>query len=183
VLPGSPGSGVQFVNKIVGGSIPAELIAAVESGVNDARLRGILAGYPIDDVSIELNDGSFREGPSPEAAFRIAGAQAFEAAAARAKPMVLEPMMRVRLVVPNEFRVDVLGGLSMRRGRVRSEEDLGGTATIVLALVPLAEMAGYAAELRDRTDGRGTFRTRFEHFEPAPLSVSEEIVARRAPRR
>ena len=136
----------------------------------------MLAGYPVDDVRIELYDGTYHEVDSSEMAFKIAGSMAFQDAA-KAKPVLLEPMMRVEVVVPKEHMGDVMGNLSSRRGHIQSQEDRGGTQ-IINAKVPLSEMFGYATDLRSRTQGRATYSMHFDRYEPAPSNVSEEVVAR-----
>jgi elongation factor G len=177
LLPLPPGTGYQFENRIVGGAIPKEYIKPIDQGIQEALTRGVLAGYPIDDVRIELYDGSFHEVDSSEMAFKIAGSMAFQDAAKKAKPVLLEPMMRVEVVVPKEHMGDVIGNLSGRRGHIQSQEDRGGTQ-IINARVPLSEMFGYATDLRSRTQGRATFSMHFDRYEPAPPNVSDEIVAR-----
>jgi elongation factor G len=166
-----------FENEIVGGSIPREYIRPVEDGIREALTRGVLAGYPIDDVRIELYDGSFHEVDSSEMAFKIAGSMAFQDAAKKARPVLLEPVVRVEVVVPKEYLGDVMGDLASRRGRIQSQDERGGTQ-IVNALVPLAEMFGYATDLRSRTQGRATYSMHFDRYEQAPQNVSEEVVAR-----
>jgi len=177
LYPGEPGSGYVFQNKISGGSIPKEFIKPIDEGIKEALTRGVLAGYPVDDVRIELYDGSYHDVDSSEMAFKIAGSMAFQDAAKKAKPVLLEPVMRVEVVVPKEHMGDVMGNLSSRRGAIQSQEDRGGTQ-IINARVPLAEMFGYATDLRSRTQGRATFSMHFDRYEPAPNHVSEEVVAR-----
>jgi elongation factor G len=177
LYPGEPGSGYVFDNQIRGGAIPKEYIKPVDEGIKEALTRGVLAGYPVDDVRIELYDGSFHEVDSSEMAFKIAGSMAFQDAAKKAKPVLLEPMMRVEVVVPKEHMGDVMGNLSSRRGHIQSQEDRGGTQ-IINARVPLSEMFGYATDLRSRTQGRATYSMHFDRYEPAPQNVSEEVVAR-----
>jgi elongation factor G len=177
VYPGEPGTGYVFENEIVGGSIPREYIKPIDEGIKEALTRGALAGYPIDDVRVELYDGSFHEVDSSEMAFKIAGSMAFQDAAKKAKPVLLEPVMRVEVVVPKEYMGDVMGDLSSRRGQIQSQEDRGGTQ-IITARVPLSEMFGYATDLRSRTQGRATYSMHFDRYEPAPRDVSEEVVAR-----
>jgi elongation factor G len=177
LYPGEPGSGYIFENEISGGSIPKEYIKPVDEGIKEALTRGVLAGYPIDDVRIELYDGSYHDVDSSEMAFKIAGSMAFQDAAKKAKPVLLEPIMRVEVVVPKEHMGDVIGNLSGRRGHIQSQEDRGGTQ-IINARVPLAEMFGYATDLRSRTQGRATYSMHFDRYEPAPNNVSEEVVAR-----
>ena len=177
LYPGEPGSGYIFENETVGGSIPKEYIKPVDQGIKEALTRGVLAGYPVDDVRIELYDGSFHEVDSSEMAFKIAGSMAFQDAAKKAKPVLLEPVMRVEVVVPKEHMGDVMGNLSSRRGQIQSQEDRGGTQ-IIQARVPLSEMFGYATDLRSRTQGRATYSMHFDRYEQAPSNVSEEVVAK-----
>src|SRR6516165_10585011 len=169
VYPGAPGTGYLFENRIVGGAIPKEYIKPVDEGIREALTRGVLAGYPIDDVRVELYDGSYHDVDSSEMAFQIA--------AKRAKPALLEPVMRVEVVVPKDYLGDVMGDLASRRGQIQSQEDRGGTQ-IIAARVPLSEMFGYATDLRSRTQGRATYSMHFERYEQAPQNVSEEVVAR-----
>jgi elongation factor G len=177
LFPGEPGTGFVFENEITGGAIPKEYIKPVEEGIREALTRGVLAGYPVDDVRIELYDGTYHEVDSSEMAFKIAGSMAFQDAAKKAKPVLLEPMMRVEVVVPKEHMGDVMGNLSSRRGHIQSQEDRGGTQ-IINARVPLSEMFGYATDLRSRTQGRATYSMHFDRYEQAPGNVSEEVVAR-----
>jgi elongation factor G len=177
LFPGEPGSGYVFENETTGGSIPREYIKPVDQGIREALTRGVLAGYPIDDVRIELYDGSYHEVDSSEMAFKIAGSMAFQDAAKKAKPVLLEPVMRVEVVVPKEHMGDVMGDLSSRRGQIQAQEDRGGTQ-IIQARVPLSEMFGYATDLRSRTQGRATYSMHFDRYEPAPQNVSEEVVAK-----
>jgi elongation factor G len=177
LFPGEPGTGYVFENKITGGAIPKEFIKPVDEGIKEALTRGVLAGYPVDDVRIELYDGSYHDVDSSEMAFKIAGSMAFQDAAKKAKPVLLEPVMRVEVVVPKEHMGDVMGNLSSRRGHIQSQEDRGGTQ-IINARVPLSEMFGYATDLRSRTQGRATYSMHFDRYEPAPSHVSDEVVAR-----
>ena len=177
LYPGEPGSGYIFENETTGGSIPREFIKPIDEGIKEALTRGVLAGYPIDDVRIELYDGSYHDVDSSEMAFKIAGSMAFQDAAKKARPVLLEPVMRVEVVVPKEHMGDVMGNLSSRRGQIQSQEDRGGTQ-IIQARVPLSEMFGYATDLRSRTQGRATYSMHFDRYEQAPNTVSEEVVAR-----
>jgi elongation factor G len=177
LFPGEPGTGYVFENEIVGGTIPREFIKPIDEGIKEALTRGVLAGYPIDDVKIELYDGSYHDVDSSEMAFKIAGSMAFQDAAKKAKPVLLEPVMRVEVVVPKDYMGDVMGDLASRRGRIQSQEDRGGTQ-IINARVPLSEMFGYATDLRSRTQGRATYSMHFDRYEQAPHNVSEEVVAR-----
>ena len=177
VVPAQPGHGFEFVNDIAGGAIPREFITPVEHGIRDAMTTGILAGYPIEDVSVSLYGGSYHPVDSSEMAFKLAGAMAFRAAAKKAGAVLLEPVMRIEVVVPEQYMGEIIGDLNTRRGRVRSMEARGGTQ-IVNARVPLAEMFGYATDLRSRTQGRATFSMHFDRYEQVPQAVSEEVVAR-----
>jgi len=177
VEPGEAGKGLEFVNRIVGGVVPKEYIPAVEKGVREAAESGVVAGYPVVDARVTLVDGSYHEVDSSEMAFKIAGSMAFKAACEAAGPILLEPIMAVEVVCPEEFMGEVIGDLSSRRGRIQQIE-ARGTTQVISARVPLAEMFGYATDLRSRTQGRATFTMQFDHYEPAPLSVSEEVVAR-----
>jgi elongation factor G len=177
LFPGEPGTGYIFENKTTGGSIPKEFIKPIDQGIQEALTRGILAGFPIDDVRIELYDGSYHDVDSSEMAFKIAGSMAFQDAAKKARPVLLEPIMRVEVVVPKEHMGDVMGNLSSRRGQIQSQEDRGGTQ-IINARVPLSEMFGYSTDLRSRTQGRATYSMHFDRYEQAPPNVSEEVVAR-----
>ena len=170
LFPGEPGTGYIFENETTGGSIPKEFIKPIDEGIKEALTRGVLAGYPIDDVRIELYDGSYHDVDSSEMAFKIAGSMAFQDAAKKAKPVLLEPVMRVEVVVPKEHMGDVMGNLSSRRGQIQSQEDRGGTQ-IIQARVPLSEMFGYATDLRSRTQGRATYSMHFDRYEPAPQNV------------
>jgi elongation factor G len=175
--PLQPGSGFVFESKIKGGAIPREYIPAVEKGIAEALTVGPMAGYPMLDFKVELIDGQYHEVDSSELAFKICGSMAFKEAAKRASPVLLEPIMSVEVVVPEEYMGDVIGDLNSRRGKVESMTSRGG-AQVVKAFVPLAQMFGYATDLRSRTQGRATFTMQFGHYEPVPASVSEEITAR-----
>jgi elongation factor G len=177
VAPGESGAGFVFVNKVFGGAIPREFISPVEEGVREAITTGVLAGYPIEDVTVTLYDGSSHDVDSSEMAFKVAGSMAFRDAAKRSGPVLLEPIMKVEVVVPEVHMGDIIADLNGRRGRVKSMEAHGGTQ-IVNARVPLAEMFGYATELRSRTQGRATYTMHFDRYEQVPQTVSDEIVAR-----
>ena len=177
IAPRKPGEGFEFLNEIVGGAIPREFIKPIEEGIRETLSTGVLAGYPVDDVSVTLYDGSFHDVDSSEMAFKIAGSMAFKDAARKASPVLLEPVMKVEVVVPEEYMGDIMGDISGRRGRIVSMEARGGTQ-IVNARVPLSEMFGYATDLRSRTQGRATYSMHFERYEQAPQNVSEEVVAR-----
>ena len=163
--PADPGAGYTFENRITGGTIPAEFIGAVDEGIREALSLGVLAGYPVDDVRVELYDGSYHGVDSSAVAFRIAGSMAFQDAAKKAKPVLLEPIMRVEVVVPPEQAADVAGDLTSRRGQVLAREDRNARG-LLTARVPLAGMFGYSGALRERTRGRGTFVMRFDRYEP-----------------
>ncbi|WP_018087044.1 elongation factor G [Desulfurispora thermophila] len=178
VEPAEPGTGLEFVNKIVGGVVPKEYIPAVEAGVREAMENGVLAGYPLIDVRVTLVDGSYHEVDSSEMAFKIAGSLGFKNAAIKAKPVLLEPIMRVEVVVQDEYMGDVIGDLNSRRGHIEEMEPRGN-AQVIHAKVPLAEMFGYATELRSRTQGRGTYTMQFSHYAEVPASIAENIIARR----
>ncbi len=171
------GSGYEFVDDTYGGSIPKDYIPAVERGIGEALEGGILAGYPMSDIKVSLYDGSYHEVDSSEIAFKIAGSMAIKKAAGKARPVLLEPVMSTEVVVPEEYMGDVIGDLNSRRGRVEGME-LRGTTQIIKAMVPLAQMFGYATELRSRTQGRGSFTMHFGRYEEVPASISEEIVNR-----
>ncbi|MEZ5292182.1 MAG: elongation factor G [Vicinamibacterales bacterium] len=177
LFPLEPGSGYQFESKIVGGTVPREYIKPIDQGIQEALTRGVLAGYPVDDVRIELYDGGYHEVDSSEMAFKIAGSFAFQDAAKKAGPVLMEPIMRVEIVSPKDYLGDVMGDLASRRGRIQSQEDRGGTQ-IISARVPLSEMFGYATDLRSRTQGRATYSMHFDRYEQAPGHVSEEVIAR-----
>ncbi|MGE0814407.1 MAG: elongation factor G [Vicinamibacterales bacterium] len=177
LFPLEPGSGYQFESKIVGGTVPKEYIKPIDQGIQEALTRGVLAGYPVDDVRIELYDGGYHEVDSSEMAFKIAGSFAFQDAAKKAGPVLMEPIMRVEIVSPKDYLGDVMGDLASRRGRIQSQEDRGGTQ-IISARVPLSEMFGYATDLRSRTQGRATYSMHFDRYEQAPGHVSEEVIAR-----
>jgi len=172
-----PGGGFEFVNDITGGRIPKEYINPTEVGVKEALEGGILAGYPMSDIRVTLVDGSFHDVDSSEMAFKIAGSLAIKEAARRAKPVLLEPIMAVEVVVPEEYMGDVIGDLNSRRGRIEGME-LRGTTQIIKSSVPLSEMFGYATELRSRTQGRGSFTMHFGKYEEVPGAIAEEIVSK-----
>jgi elongation factor G len=173
----APGQGFVFENDITGGSIPKEYIKPIEEGIKEAMERGILAGYPMVDVKVRLWDGSYHEVDSSEMAFKVAGSIAFQDAAKKAQPVLLEPMMKVEVVTPDDYTGAVTGDLSSRRGHVEGQISRGGTQ-IITAMVPLSTMFGYSTDLRSRTQGRATYTMHFEKYMEAPRSVSEEVVAR-----
>ncbi len=176
--PQEPGKGYEFVNNITGGVIPKEYIPAVDKGIQEAMQNGVVAGYPVVDVKATLYDGSYHEVDSSEMAFKIAGSMAFKEAAKKANPVLLEPIMKVEVEVPEEYMGDVIGDINRRRGQVQSMEDRGGNK-IVNAMVPLAEMFGYSTDLRSFTQGRGTYSMEFDHYEEVPKNVADEIIKKR----
>jgi elongation factor G len=175
--PQEPGKGFEFVDAIKGGSIPREYISAVEKGVREATENGALAGYPVVDVKITLFDGSYHDVDSSEIAFKIAGSMAFKGAMRKASPVLLEPIMSVEVVVPEDFMGDVIGDISSRRGKVLGM-DTRPAAQAIDARVPLAQMFGYATDLRSMTQGRATYTMQFSHYEPVPAAVAEGIIAK-----
>jgi elongation factor G len=176
VSPLNRGEGFKFENKIVGGVIPKEYIPAVEKGITEAMETGSLAGYPVVDVKVELFDGSYHEVDSSEMAFKIAGSMAFKEACKRGDPVLLEPIMDVEVVIPEEYLGDVIGDLNSRRGKVLSMETRGG-ARVIRANVPLSEMFGYATNIRSRTQGRATYTMQFSHYGETPYNITQEIVS------
>ena len=173
--PQEPGAGYEFVNATVGGSIPKEFIAPIDAGVREAMQAGVLGGYPVVDVKVTVYDGSFHEVDSSETAFKIAGSMGFKAGMQKGSPVLLEPIMKVDVEVPDEYLGDVIGGLNARRGAIKEIEPMNGTQQ-VHAEVPLANMFGYATDLRSSTQGRGTFIMQISHFAPTPKSIMEEIL-------
>jgi elongation factor G len=174
--PNEPGKGYEFVNKVVGGKIPREFIPAVDKGIKEALTRGILAGYPVVDVKVTLYDGSYHDVDSNELAFKIAGSLAFQKGAKQAGPVILEPIMKVEVTTPENFFGDVMGNLSSKRGQIY-ETTSRGMAKVIHARVPLAEMFGYATDLRSMTQGRASYSMEFDHYEKAPNNVAEKIIA------
>jgi len=177
VVPQEPGVGYEFVSKIVGGSIPKEYVPAVDKGIQEAINTGVMAGYPVVDIKVELVDGSYHEVDSSEMAFKIAGSMAIKEGLRKAQPTLLEPMMAVEVVTPEEFMGDVMGDLSSRRGHISGMEPRGNSQ-VIRSKVPLSEMFGYATDLRSRTQGRAAYTMQFTAYEPVPKSVAEEIVAK-----
>jgi elongation factor G len=176
-LEPAPGEGYVFENDITGGSIPKEFIKPIDEGIKEALLRGIMAGYPVVDVRVKLYDGSFHDVDSSEMAFKIAGSMAFQDASKKAKPVLLEPIMKVEVVTPDDYTGAVTGDLTSRRGHLEGQVSRGGTQ-IITAYVPLSNMFGYSTDLRSRTQGRATYSMHFEKYAEAPRNVSEEVVAR-----
>ncbi|MBD3948973.1 elongation factor G [Tuanshanicoccus lijuaniae] len=175
--PNEEGAGFEFENAIVGGVVPREYIPAVEAGLKDAMENGVLAGFPLVDIKAKLYDGSYHDVDSSETAFKVAASMALKAAAKKANPSILEPMMSVEITVPEEYFGDVMGHVNARRGRVEGSE-IRGNAQIIKSMIPLSEMFGYATTLRSATQGRGTFSMTFDHYEDVPKSIAEEIIAK-----
>lgn len=173
--PNEEGKGFEFENAIVGGVVPREYIPAVQAGLVDSLDRGVLAGYPLVDIKAKLFDGSYHDVDSNEMAFKIAASMALKNAASKCKPVILEPIMKVEVVIPEDYLGDIMGDITSRRGRVEGMEARGNTQ-MVKAMVPLSEMFGYATSLRSNTQGRGTFSMHFDHYEEVPKSISEEII-------
>ncbi len=176
--PMEQGSGYEFVNAIKGGVVPREYIPAVDKGVQEAMQGGVLAGYPVEDVKVTLYDGSYHEVDSSEMAFKLAASMCFKEGARKANPVILEPIMKVEVEVPEEFMGDVIGDLNRRRGQINAMDERGGNK-IVDAFVPLSEMFGYSTDLRSATQGRATYSMEFDHYEEVPRNVAEEIIKKR----
>jgi elongation factor G len=174
--PGERGSGILFENKIVGGTIPKEYIPAVEKGIMEAADSGVLAGYPVVDMMVTLTDGSYHEVDSSEMAFKIAASMAFKEGVQKGGPVLLEPMMKVEIVAPEEYLGDIIGQVNSRRGNILGMEVRPGNAQAIRAMVPLGEMFGYATELRSATQGRGVFSMEFDHYQPVSESVMQEML-------
>jgi elongation factor G len=174
--PAQTGGGYEFVDKIVGGKVPKEYIPSIDLGIQEAMDSGILAGYPVVDIRVELIEGSYHEVDSSEMAFKIAGSMAFKEAMKRAQPKLLEPMMLVEVTTPEDYLGDVMGNLNSRRGRVEGMEPVGN-AQVIRAMVPLAEMFGYATDLRSMSQGRATFHMEFDHYEEVPQSIATELIS------
>jgi elongation factor G len=172
--PGEPGSGYVFEDAVVGGRIPREFIPAVDKGVKEALTRGVVAGYPVTDVKVKLTDGSYHDVDSSELAFKMAASIAFQDGARKAKPVLLEPIMKVEVTVPEDYLGDVVGNLNSRRGQISEMGDRGQAKT-VLAQVPLSEMFGYSTDLRSMTQGRGNYAMEFLHYDKVPNNVAEKI--------
>jgi elongation factor G len=174
--PGERGSGVVFENKIIGGSIPKEYIPAIEKGIKETSESGVLAGYPVVDLTVRLIDGSYHEVDSNEMAFKMAASMAFKEGVQRGGGVLLEPIMKVEVVVAEEYLGDVIGQLNARRGMIQGMEVRPGNAQAVNAMVPLGEMFGYATELRSASQGRGVFSMEFDHYAPVSETVAQEIL-------
>jgi elongation factor G len=175
--PQEPGKGFSFENKIVGGSVPKEYVPAVEKGIVEAMENGVLAGYPVVDMKATIFDGSYHDVDSSEMAFKIAGSMGFKEGAAKASPALLEPIMAVEVVCPEEYMGDVIGDLNSRRGRVQGM-NMRGSGRVITAQVPLSEMFGYATDIRSKTQGRATYTMQFAHYEEVPKNISEQIIAK-----
>lgn len=180
IEPNEAGEGFEFINEIKGGSIPREFIPSIQKGVEETMKTGIVAGYPVVDVKVTVHDGSYHEVDSSEAAFKVAGSMAFKEGLRRANPILLEPLMKVAVEMPDEYMGDVTASLSSKRGQIQGTESLGNEITRVNAFVPLAELFGYTSELRSITSGRGAPNVEFERYEEVPKSVAEEIAEGRA---
>jgi elongation factor G len=176
IEPLEPGSGYEFVDKIVGGVVPREYIPAVDKGIQEALNNGVMAGYPMVDIRATLYDGSYHDVDSNEMAFKIAGSMGFRNAAEQARPVLLEPMMKVEVVTPEDYMGDIVGDLNRRRGKVMGMNDRGN-AKVIDAEVPLSEMFGYATNLRSMSQGRANYTMQFEHYEEVPNNIAQEIVA------
>ncbi len=181
LIPGEPGSGYVFEDLTVGGSIPKEYIPAIDKGIQGAAKNGFLAGYEVVDFKVQVYDGSYHEVDSSEMAFQIAGSMAFKNGMEKAKPVLLEPIMKVEVITPDDYFGDIMGNVTSRRGTIVSTDDRAG-AKVVDAEVPLSEMFGYATDLRSRTQGRGQFTMQFDHYAEVPKSVAEKVIGERAKR-
>jgi len=177
VEPNEPGGGFLFENKIVGGAVPREYVPAVEKGIKEAMETGVLAGYPMVDIKVALTDGSYHDVDSSEMAFKIAGSMGFKEATRKAKPVLLEPVMDVEVVTPEEYMGAIVGDLNSRRGRILSME-ARGSSQVIRANVPLGQMFGYATEMRSMTQGRATYTMQFARYEEVPAAIAEEIMAK-----
>jgi elongation factor G len=175
VEPNEPGKGYEFLNDIVGGVIPKEYVQPVSAGIQEAMKSGVLAGYPVEDIKIRLFDGSYHDVDSSEMAFKIAGSMAFKEACRKASPVLLEPVMDVEVITPEEYMGDVMGDLSSRRGKIEGMT-ARSDAQVIKAIVPLSDMFGYATTLRSMTQGRAVYSMQFARYEEAPKSVQEQIV-------
>jgi elongation factor G len=176
IEPMEAGGGFEFIDKIVGGSVPREYIPAVGKGAEEAMQNGVLAGYPMVDIRVTLVDGSYHDVDSNEMAFKIAGSMGLRAGCSEARPVILEPMMKVEVVTPEDYMGDVVGDLNRRRGKVQGMNERGN-AKSVDAEVPLSEMFGYATQLRSMSQGRATYTMQFDHYEEVPNNIAKEIIA------
>ena len=177
ITPQEPGKGYEFVNRIVGGTVPREYIPAVDVGIQGAMLNGVLAAYPVVDVKVELYDGSYHDVDSSEMAFKIAGSMGFKAGMAKAKPALLEPYMKVEVVTPENYLGDVIGDVNSRRGKIEGMDPRAGGVQVIKAYVPLSEMFGYSTDLRSKSQGRATYSMHFAYYEKVPTSVAEKIIS------
>jgi elongation factor G len=179
VEPNEPGKGYEFINKVVGGSIPKEYIPAVDQGIQGAMQTGVLAGYNVVDVKVTLYDGSYHEVDSSEMAFKIAGSMAFKEGCRKANPVLTEPIMKVVVTVPDDYMGDIIGDLNSRRGQILSLDPLSGGQQIT-ANVPLSEMFGYATDMRSKTQGRGVYSMEPSHYAEVPRNIQETIITGRS---
>jgi len=177
--PNQQGAGYEFENKIVGGSIPREYIPSIDAGIREAMEAGVLAGFPVVDIKVQLVDGSYHDVDSSEMAFKVAGSMAFKEASKRAKPVLLEPVMAVEVVTPEEYMGDVIGNINSRRGQIEGMEPRGN-AQVIRAKVPLAEMFGYATDVRTMSQGRATYTMQFLHYAEVPNSLAEKLTENQA---
>jgi elongation factor G len=177
LIPQEPGVGFSFENKVVGGAIPREFINPIEAGIKEAMENGVVAGYPMVDIKVIVYDGSYHDVDSSEMAFKIAGSMGFKAGTAKANPVLLEPYMKVEVVVPEEYMGDVIGDLNSRRGRIEGMESRAG-AQVINSFVPLSEMFGYSTDLRSKTQGRGNYSMEISHYDEVPKNISEAITAK-----
>ena len=178
IEPGEPGSGYVFENTVVGGAIPKEYIPAVDAGIRSAMESGVLAGYNVVDVKVNLYDGSYHEVDSSEMAFKIAGSMAFKDAMRKADPVLTEPIMKVVIITPDDYMGDVIGDVNSRRGQIQSMEPVSGAQQIT-CMIPLSEMFGYATDLRSKTQGRGQYSMEPDHFAEVPKSIQEKVASSR----
>jgi len=180
IKPSEQGQGFVFINSIVGGAIPKEYIKPIEEGIKEAMARGVIAGYPVVDVSAEVYDGSFHEVDSSEMAFKIAGSMAFQDGFKKATPVILEPIMKVEVTTPEEFMGDVIGDLNSKRGQINKMEDLPNGIKLISAFVPLGSMFGYTTSLRSMSQGRAASSMEFAHYAEVPGNVAKEIIEKRS---
>ena len=178
VEPQEPGKGYEFVNAVVGGAIPKEYMNAIDGGIQEALESGVIGGYPVLDIKVTVYDGSYHEVDSSEMAFKIAGSMGVRDAISKAKPTLLEPMMKVEVTVPEEYMGDVIGDINSRRGRIEGMEPTNGVQ-IIRSFVPLSEMFGYATDLRSNTQGRGLYSMQFDHYESVPNSIAEKVTGKK----
>ena len=179
LIPQEPGQGYAFEDETVGGSIPKEYIPAIDKGIQEAAKNGFLAGYEIVDFKIVVYDGSYHEVDSSEMAFKIAGSMGFKNGVEKANPVLLEPIMKVQIITPEDYFGDLMGNVTARRGIIQGTEDRNGVK-VVDAHIPLAEMFGYATDLRSRTQGRGNYTMQFSHYYEVPKSVAEKVIGKKA---